>query len=66
MSQGRAARVREADPGIVVESFGTFLRRNLQSPLALLEVRRPLETEVAALAAIARDARTGRGTAGIQ
>jgi len=52
VSQGRAARVREADPGVVVESIGTFLRRNPQSPLALLEVRRPLETEVAALAAM--------------
>ena len=52
VSQGRAARVREADPGIVVESIGTFLGRNPQSPLALLEVRRPLETEVAGLAAM--------------
>ena len=51
VSQGRAARVREADPGIVVESFRTFLGRSVQSPLALLEVRRPLETTVAELAA---------------
>jgi GntR family transcriptional repressor for pyruvate dehydrogenase complex len=52
VSQGRTARVREADPGTVVESIGTFVRRSPQSPLGLLEVRRPLETEVAALAAV--------------
>lgn len=51
VSQGRAPRVRMADPQHVVESFGTFLQRGDHSLLDLLEVRRPLETEIAALAA---------------
>jgi DNA-binding FadR family transcriptional regulator len=51
VAQGRAARVRPADPEVVVDSLGTFLRRNGHSPLALFEVRRPLEAEAAALAA---------------
>ena len=51
VSQGRVPRVRRADPQYVVESFGTFLQRGDHSLLDLLEVRRPLETEIAALAA---------------
>jgi GntR family transcriptional repressor for pyruvate dehydrogenase complex len=51
VSQGRVPRVRSADPQHVVESFGTFLQRGDHSLLDLLEVRRPLETEIAALAA---------------
>lgn len=51
VSQGRVPRVRRADPQHVVESFGTFLQRGDYSLLDLLEVRRPLEAEIAALAA---------------
>jgi len=51
VSQGRRPRVRRADPQQVVESFGTFVQRGDHSLLQLLEVRRPLETEIAALAA---------------
>jgi len=51
VSQGRVPRVRRADPQHVVESFGTFLQRGDHSLLDLLEVRRPLEAEIAALAA---------------
>ena len=51
ISQGRRAQVTEASGDSVVESFETFVRRNEPSPLALLEVRRPLEISAAALAA---------------
>ena len=52
VSQGRVARVRAVDPEPVVDSLSTFLKRSGYSPLALLEVRRSLETEAAALAAM--------------
>lgn len=51
ISRGRIPRVRPADAKHAVESLGFLLARNNQTPLSLLEVRRPLETEVAALAA---------------
>jgi GntR family transcriptional regulator, transcriptional repressor for pyruvate dehydrogenase complex len=51
ISRGRMPRVRPADAQHAVESLGFLLARNNQAPLSLLEVRRPLETEVAALAA---------------
>lgn len=51
ISRGRIPRVRPADSTHAVESLGILLARNKQAPLSLLEVRRPLETEVAALAA---------------
>ncbi|MBI4659478.1 MAG: FadR family transcriptional regulator [Verrucomicrobia bacterium] len=51
MSQGRAARVRPPDPEAVVASLDMLLRRNCATLLHLVEVRRPLESEIAALAA---------------
>jgi GntR family transcriptional repressor for pyruvate dehydrogenase complex len=51
VSQGRRPRVRPADPQTAIESLQTFLQRGEHSLLQLLEVRRPLETEIAALAA---------------
>jgi len=49
VSQGRRPRVRPADPETVVETFGTYLERGSHPLLDLIEVRRPLETEIAAL-----------------
>ena len=51
MSQGRPARVRPPDPEAVVASLEVLLRRNRATLLHLVEVRRPLESEIAALAA---------------
>lgn len=51
MSQGKMARVKPADPAPTVESLGLLLRRNRASLLHLAEVRHPLESEIAALAA---------------
>jgi len=51
VSQGRRPRIRPADPRTVVETFGTYLQREKHSLLNLVEVRRPLETEIVALAA---------------
>ncbi len=51
ISQGRAPRVRPLDLQHVVETLSTFIHRAGPSLLQLLEVRRPLETEIAALAA---------------
>jgi len=50
-SQGRPARVKAADPVHVVHTLGTFLQRGDHSLLSLIEVRQPLESEIAALAA---------------
>jgi len=50
-SQGRPARVRPVNPHHVVHALGTFLQRNELSLLDLIEARRPLESETAALAA---------------
>ncbi len=51
VSQGRSPRVKPADPAHVVSSLATFLMRGDHSLLHLIEVRRPLETEIAAIAA---------------
>ena len=52
VSQGQVARVREPDTAVVEDSLNTFLKRADYSPLALLEVRAPLEMEAVALAAV--------------
>jgi GntR family transcriptional regulator, transcriptional repressor for pyruvate dehydrogenase complex len=51
VSQGRQARIRPLDPQDLVITLGTFLKRGNHSLLDLVEVRRPLESEIAALAA---------------
>lgn len=51
MSQGRPARIRPPDPKAAIASLEMLLRRNRASLLNLVEVRRPLESEIAALAA---------------
>jgi GntR family transcriptional regulator, transcriptional repressor for pyruvate dehydrogenase complex len=51
VSQGRLPRVKPADSAFVVDSLSTFLQRADHSLLHLLEVRRQLETSIAALAA---------------
>ncbi len=51
VSQGRPPRVRPADSQAVVDTFHTFLQRGDHSLLDLIEVRRPLEAAIAALAA---------------
>jgi GntR family transcriptional repressor for pyruvate dehydrogenase complex len=50
-SQGRPTRVKPADAEHVQETIGVFLRRSNHSLVQLVEVRRPLESEIAALAA---------------
>jgi GntR family transcriptional repressor for pyruvate dehydrogenase complex len=51
VKQGKRPRVKPAGTQVLVESLGTLLERSDASLLDLLEVRRPLETEIAALAA---------------
>jgi GntR family transcriptional repressor for pyruvate dehydrogenase complex len=51
VSQGKRPRIRPADPETVVETFGTYLDRGDHTLLDLVEVRRPIETAIAALAA---------------
>jgi GntR family transcriptional repressor for pyruvate dehydrogenase complex len=51
MSRGKPARVRPPDPKAAIASLEMLLRRNRASSLHLVEVRRPLESEIAALAA---------------
>lgn len=51
VSQGRPAKVKPADPQNVSKALGTFLQRGGHPLLHLVEVRRPLEGEIAALAA---------------
>jgi GntR family transcriptional repressor for pyruvate dehydrogenase complex len=51
VSQGRAPRVKPADPQTVVDSLHTYMQREKHSLLDLVEVRRPLEAAMAALAA---------------
>ena len=51
VSQGKRSRVKPADPQDIVQTLGTFLERGNYSLLRLVEVRRPLESEAAALAA---------------
>jgi GntR family transcriptional repressor for pyruvate dehydrogenase complex len=51
VSQGRRPRVRPADPQATVESLAALLQRSEGSLLHLIEVRRPVESEIACLAA---------------
>lgn len=51
VSQGRQPRVKPADPQTVIDTFNTYLQREDHSLLNLVEVRRPLEAAIAALAA---------------
>lgn len=51
VSQGRRPRIRPADPQAVIEGLRTFLQRRDHTPFDLIEVRRPLETAIASLAA---------------
>lgn len=51
VSQGRKPQVRPAGPEAVIQSIGTLLERADVSLLDLVEVRRPLESEIAGLAA---------------
>jgi GntR family transcriptional repressor for pyruvate dehydrogenase complex len=51
VSQGRPARVKPVDPQSVIETLQTFLHRGNHLLLDLVEVRRPLESGIAALAA---------------
>jgi GntR family transcriptional regulator, transcriptional repressor for pyruvate dehydrogenase complex len=51
VSQGRRPRVRPVDSQAVMETFHIFLKRADHSLLDLIEVRRPLEATIAALAA---------------
>jgi GntR family transcriptional regulator, transcriptional repressor for pyruvate dehydrogenase complex len=51
VSQGRAPRVKPPDSQVTVASLRLLLRRNKATLLHLAEVRRPLESEIAALAA---------------
>lgn len=51
IAQGRRIRVRPAGPQASLRSLDAMLRRSPGSLAHLLEVRRPLESEIAALAA---------------
>ena len=51
ISQGRRPRILPASPATVVESLGTLVTRSDISLRQLTEVRRPLEIEIAGLAA---------------
>jgi len=51
VSQGRRAQVRPADPQIAVDTLQALLERSKVTLLHLIEVRRPLEGEIAGLAA---------------
>ncbi|MBN1910313.1 MAG: FadR family transcriptional regulator [Pirellulales bacterium] len=51
VSQGRRPQVRPVDPVVAVQSFQSVLQRSDTSLLALVEARKPLEAEIAALAA---------------
>jgi len=51
VSQGRRARIKPADPAAAIESLDAMLRRTDGSLRHLIEARRPLESEIAALAA---------------
>jgi len=51
VSQGRAPRVKPADTRTVIASLDLMLRRGSGTLLHLVEARRPLESEIAALAA---------------
>jgi GntR family transcriptional repressor for pyruvate dehydrogenase complex len=51
VSQGRRPRVLPAGPDVVLQSLNTLVQRSDLSLLQLVEIRRPLEGETAALAA---------------
>lgn len=51
VSQGRPPRTKPPDPKAAIASLEILLRRNQASLLHLMEVRHPLESEIAALAA---------------
>jgi GntR family transcriptional regulator, transcriptional repressor for pyruvate dehydrogenase complex len=51
VSQGRPPRVKPVDPQSVIETLQTYLHRGNHLLLDLVEVRRPLESGIAALAA---------------
>lgn len=51
VSQGRAPRVKPAGPEAAIASLGLLLRRSEGTLLHLIEARRPLESEIARLAA---------------
>ena len=51
VSQGRAPRVKPADTCTVIASLDLLLRRSAGTLLHLVDARRPLESEIAALAA---------------
>ena len=51
VSQGRPPRVKRADPQVTIDSLDALLRQSQVSLLHLVEARRPLEAEIAALAA---------------
>jgi GntR family transcriptional repressor for pyruvate dehydrogenase complex len=51
VAQGRLPRVKPPAPATAIASLDTFLRRSKGSLLHLIETRRPLEGEIAALAA---------------
>lgn len=51
VSQGKPPRVKPADPQAAIDSLGLLLRRSQGTLLHLVEARRPLESEIAALAA---------------
>jgi len=50
-SQGRRARVRANDPSVLINSLDAMLQRSEATIYHLLQLRRPLEGEIAALAA---------------
>jgi GntR family transcriptional repressor for pyruvate dehydrogenase complex len=51
VSRGRLPRIKPVDSQNVVDAFHTYLERSDHSLLDLIEVRRPLEAAIAALAA---------------
>jgi DNA-binding FadR family transcriptional regulator len=51
VSQGRRPRVKPADPQDAIESLNTLFERSDGAVLDLMEVRRPVESEIAGLAA---------------
>jgi GntR family transcriptional regulator, transcriptional repressor for pyruvate dehydrogenase complex len=51
VAQGKLPRVKPVDPSHVIDSLSTFLQRADHSLLHLIEVRRLLETAIAAMAA---------------
>lgn len=51
VAQGRLPRVKPPAPATAIASLDTLLRRSKGSLLHLIETRRPLESEIAALAA---------------